>query len=152
MAGDAHLFRSEYQAELEQWFKRRFGFLCLAYWIWGFSRLFIHCVQLALHLFGQGRAETDWGGLYRDGLELTAVNPALGAYFGTEQGVLVTDVDRSSGLGLQTGDVVVRIGDRAVTSPDRFRRILASYGDEEDINFHIMRDGSETVVTGRLRY
>ena len=61
MVGDAQLFRSEYQAELEQWFKRRFGFLCLAYWIWGFSRLFIHCVQLAMHLFGQGPEGTTAG-------------------------------------------------------------------------------------------
>jgi len=91
-------------------------------------------------------------GLHRDGLDLIEVNPGLGAYFGTDEGVLVAEVDRSSGLGLQAGDVVLRVGDRAVSSPDRFRRILSSYGQEEDINFRILRDGVETTVTGRLRY
>lgn len=88
----------------------------------------------------------------RDGLSLIELKPALGAYFGATEGVLVTDVTRRSGLGLEAGDVVLAIGDRTVTNPDRFRRILSSYGDEEDITFRILRDGSETSVTGRLRY
>jgi PDZ domain len=106
-----------------------------------------------LRLFGRSAAPMLWSGaLYRDGLELAEVNPALGAYFGAEEGVLITSVDRSSGLGLEAGDVVLRVGDRATTTPDRFRRILASYGDNEDINLHILRDGAEMTVTGRLRY
>lgn len=91
-----------------------------------------------------------YGGM--DGLSIVEVNPGLGAYFGTDEGVLVTEVDRRSGLGLEAGDVVLRIGDRAVSTPDRFRRVLGSYGEEEDITFHIMRDGAEVTVTGRLRY
>jgi hypothetical protein len=89
------------------------------------------------------------GGL---GLQVVEVNPELGAYFGAEEGVLVTHVERSSGLGLRPGDVVLRVGDRRVTTPDRFRRIVASYGAEEDIELYVLRDGEETVVTGRLRY
>ena len=69
-----------------------------------------------------------------------------------ENGVLVADVDRGSGLGLEAGDVVIRIGDRSVDSPERFRRIVGSYAEEEDITFHILRNGAETAVTGRLRY
>jgi hypothetical protein len=92
------------------------------------------------------------GPLYGDGLELAEVNPGLGEYFGTEEGVLVLDVDRRSALGLEPGDVVVRIGNRPVATPDRFRRILSSYGDDEDIDFHVLRDGSEVTVTGRFRY
>jgi len=86
------------------------------------------------------------------GLELVEINPGLGEYFGAESGVLVADVDRGSGLGLEAGDVVIRIGDRSVDSPERFRRIVGSYADEEDITFYILRDGAETAVTGRLRY
>lgn len=86
------------------------------------------------------------------GLELVELNPALGAYFGAEDGVLVTDVTRSNGLGLRPGDVVLSIGGREVRSPQRFRRILGSYGEEEDIEFRIVRDGSEMTVTGRMRY
>lgn len=103
-----------------------------------------------VRVFGGGRGAAPWGaGL---GLELVEVNPELGAYFGAEEGVLVTHVERSSSLGLRPGDVVLRIGDRPVTSPDRFRRIVGSYGVEEDIELHILRDGEETTVTGRLRY
>ncbi len=83
-----------------------------------------------------------------DGVELAEVNAGLGAYFGTDTGVLVTDVEAESELGLRPGDVVLEIGDRAVDTPDRFRRILASYGGGEAVNFTVMRDGSETRVTG----
>ncbi len=102
-----------------------------------------------LRFFGQGGLE---GGLYRDGLRLAEVNPGLGAYFGTDEGVLVLDVERSSTLGLEPGDVVLRIGSRGVATPDRFRRILTSYGQDEDIDFHVLRDGAEITVTGRFRY
>lgn len=91
-------------------------------------------------------------GLSLDGLDLVELNEGLGAYFGTQVGVLVADVERGTMLGLQAGDVVTRVGDRDVTAPDQFRRILSSYGDEEDIRFTIMRDGAEATVTGRLRY
>jgi len=107
-----------------------------------------------LRIFGQGAAPSVLaryeGG--RDGLQLVALNPGLGAYFGTDTGVLVAEVGPRSGLGLQAGDVVVRIGDRTVESPERFRRILGSYGDEEDIPFQIRRDGQDTTVKGRKRY
>jgi hypothetical protein len=104
-----------------------------------------------VRVFGPDR-EILISGLHRDGLRLAEVNPGLGAYFGTDEGVLVLDVERSSGFGLQAGDVILRIGARAVDTPDRVRRILSSYGDDEDIEFHILRDGAERVVTGRLRY
>ncbi len=86
-----------------------------------------------------------------DGVDLAPLNPRLGAYFGAEEGVLVLDAGRSR-LGLEAGDVILRIGSRDVDTPERFRRILSSYGDDEDIDFHVVRDGREIVVTGRLRY
>lgn len=106
-----------------------------------------------MHFFGESGPQAFFGGeLYAGGLELAEVNPGLGEYFGADEGVLVIDAGRSSRLGLEAGDVVLRIGSRSVTSPERFHRVLGSYGDDEDIDFHILRDGSETVVTGRLRY
>lgn len=84
------------------------------------------------------------------GLELVELNPALGAYFGAEAGVLVADVSEGSALGLLPGDVVLRIGDRDVETPDRLRRVLASYTPDEEIRFLVRRDGREIEVTGRL--
>jgi hypothetical protein len=86
---------------------------------------------------------------FGDGLELVEINPGLGAYFGTDQGVLVASVDSESGLGLEAGDVVLSIGDRAVDSPSRFHRILRSYGEDEDVALHLRRNGEEMTVTGR---
>lgn len=90
------------------------------------------------------------GGLGRHGLELVELNPGLGAYFGAERGVLVIDVDASSDLGLRPGDVILRIGDRVVETPERVRRIASSYSMDEQIDFLVLRDGDEISVTGRL--
>jgi S1-C subfamily serine protease len=84
------------------------------------------------------------------GLELVALNPSLGSYFGADEGVLVADVEEDSTLGLRPGDIVTRIGDRPVTTPDRMRRILQSYGPDEEITLQVRRDGRDTSVTGRL--
>lgn len=84
------------------------------------------------------------------GVEMMELNPDLGSYFGATEGVLVTDVDEDSTLGLEAGDVVLRIGDREVTTPEELRRILRSYNDDEEITLHIMRDRSELRVAGRL--
>ncbi len=84
------------------------------------------------------------------GLQLVALNPGLASYFHTDEGVLVTAVSKDSGLGLQPGDVILRIGARDATSPDQVRRILRSYGPDESITFHIERKGRTANVSGRL--
>jgi hypothetical protein len=84
------------------------------------------------------------------GLTLVEINPGLGAYFGVEQGVLVANVEPDTPLGLKAGDVVTAIGGREVATPDRLRRILASYGGNEEIAFDVVRDGDRRSVSGRL--
>lgn len=102
-----------------------------------------------VRVFGGGE-----GFLFRDGgsadrLDLVELNPGLGAYFGVDEGVLVLDADSESSLGLEPGDVVLAIGDRPVDGPARLRRILSSYGEDEEVTFRIVRDGDEMTVTGR---
>jgi hypothetical protein len=89
-------------------------------------------------------------GSSRYGLELIELNEGLGAYFGATRGALVTEVDEDSTLGLRAGDVILRVGDRDVTTPDRVLRLLATYEDGEQITFRIRRNGSEMDVMGRL--
>jgi len=84
------------------------------------------------------------------GLELVELNPGLGAYFGTEEGVLVADADDGSALGLRPGDVVVDVDGRRVRSATQFRRILRSYEEDEEIALRIWRDGAETVIQGTI--
>jgi C-terminal processing protease CtpA/Prc len=90
------------------------------------------------------------GSYARYGLRLTELTPGLGEYFGTDRGVLVTDVDDDSALGLRAGDVILRVGDREVTSPSRVLRTLSSYDEGENVTFRVRRQGSEIDVMGRL--
>ena len=105
-----------------------------------------------VRVFGRDGFQEEFGlGMAgRHGLEMVELNRGLGAYFGTDSGVLVIDIDASSELGLQPGDVVLRIGDRMVESPGRVRRIVSSYGLDEAIDFLVVRHGDQVTVTGRL--
>lgn len=91
---------------------------------------------------------TGWQGAH--GLDLLELNPDLGSYFGTEEGVLVADVDDDSTLGLRPGDVIVAVDGRRVGDIAKFHRILASYEEDEEIRFRIWRDGAETTATGKI--
>ncbi len=84
------------------------------------------------------------------GLALVELTPGLAEYFGTERGVLVSDVHEDSKLGLRPGDVILSVGDREVADPDRVRRILRTYEPDETVTLRIMRQKLETSVTGTL--
>ena len=97
----------------------------------------------------------DWRDRFRyvggNRLEMIQLNPELGAYFGTEEGVLVLDVDENVTLGLRPGDVVVSIGGREVDEVSDMQRILASYEEDEAVDFGIWRDGARATVVGTIR-
>lgn len=84
------------------------------------------------------------------GLELVELNEGLGAYFGTDEGVLVANTAEDSPLGLRPGDVVVAVDGRTVDDAAELRRILRSYTEDEEIEFSIWRDGAETTVAGTI--
>jgi S1-C subfamily serine protease len=89
-------------------------------------------------------------GMARYGVQLIELNEGLGSYFGASEGVLVTDVDEDSTLGLRPGDVILRVGDRSVATPDRVLRLLGTYESGEDVRFRVRRSGSEIDVMGRV--
>jgi S1-C subfamily serine protease len=72
-------------------------------------------------------------------LELTTLDDQLGSYFGTTEGVLVVKAASDSLLGLQSGDVILRIGGRVPTSPSHAMRILRSYEPGDEIRLDVMR-------------
>ncbi len=82
-------------------------------------------------------------------LDLVDLNPGLGAYFGTSEGVLVAEIAEDSPLGLLPGDVVIDVDGRKVDDAAELRRILASYRSGEEIVFAIRRDGEAITVTGQ---
>jgi S1-C subfamily serine protease len=73
-------------------------------------------------------------------MELVELTPGLGAYFGTEEGVLVIRAPRDDTLGLQDGDVILEIGGRAPRDVRHALRILASFAPGEQLELAIMRD------------
>lgn len=72
-------------------------------------------------------------------MELVQLTPELGSYFGTERGLLVVRAPESNDLGLRDGDVILDIGGREPTTPERAMRILASYAPGETLRVTIMR-------------
>ena len=83
-------------------------------------------------------------------LELAPLNPDLGAYFGTTEGVLVINVPKESTLGLKGGDVILSVDGRKATGPGSLLRILRSYEPNDDFRLEVMRNKARTTVTGKL--
>lgn len=83
-------------------------------------------------------------------LELVGLNPDLGSYFGTSEGVLVVRVPKDSPLGLKGGDVVQAIDGRKVTGPSQLHRILRTYDSEEAVKFDVMRNKRKETVSGKM--
>jgi len=84
-------------------------------------------------------------------LELVKVNPGLGEYFGTSEGILVVDAPaRDSALGLRAGDVILSIGGRKPNSPSHAFRILGTYDAGETVSFDVMRNKRHVSVSGKI--
>ncbi|NIR44678.1 MAG: PDZ domain-containing protein [Gemmatimonadetes bacterium] len=84
------------------------------------------------------------------GLELVELNPDLGEYFGTEEGVLIISAPEDSELGLKAGDVIQEIDGRTVRDPSHAMRILRSYEEDEEVTFSIFRNKRKRTVTGKV--
>jgi C-terminal processing protease CtpA/Prc len=84
-------------------------------------------------------------------MELVALNRELGEYFGADNGVLVVRAPtKDDTLGLQSGDVILRIGEREVKNPEHAMRILRSYEPEEELTLHIVRRGRSETLTAAV--
>jgi S1-C subfamily serine protease len=98
---------------------------------------------------GPGNFTFEMGGGLMD-LQLAPLNPELGQYFGTSEGVLVINVPKESALGLKPGDVVLTVDGRKVSGVSSLFRILRSYEPEDSFKMDIMRNKSRTTVTGKM--
>lgn len=83
-------------------------------------------------------------------LEVAPMNPELGRYFGTDEGVLVISAGKESSLGLRGGDVVLAVDGRRPVGPAHLLRIFRSYDQGEPFRIEVMRDRKRATVTGRL--
>ena len=83
-------------------------------------------------------------------LELAPLNPDLGQYFGTSEGVLVIRAPKDGPLGLKGGDVVQAVDGRKPAGPAHLMRILRSYDRGESFKLDILRNRKRETVTARL--
>jgi S1-C subfamily serine protease len=91
-----------------------------------------------------------FGGSPLGRLELAPLNPDLGRYFGTDEGVLVISAPKDSVLQLRGGDVVLAVDGRTPSSPSHLLRILRSYESGETFKLDIMRNRKRETITARL--
>ncbi len=73
-------------------------------------------------------------------MELVAMTPKLGKYFGTDKGVLVVRAPRASELKLEEGDVILDIDGRVPQNGAHALRILGSYQPGEKLAINVLRD------------
>jgi C-terminal processing protease CtpA/Prc len=86
-----------------------------------------------------------WGGI-----EMVKLNPDLGDYFGTREGVLVVSAPADSSLALKGGDVILSIGGRKPTSPMHAMRILRSYEEGETVAIDVQRKQKRVTVSWKV--
>jgi len=73
------------------------------------------------------------------GLELASITPKLGAYFGTDSGVLVVQAPQNDAFKLEEGDVIQTIDGRKPADGAHALRILRSYKPGEKLNLGVLR-------------
>lgn len=83
-------------------------------------------------------------------LELVPVTPKLGAYFGTDKGLLVVRAPSGKGLPLEEGDVLQTIDGRAPESPGHAFRILHSYQPGEKVKLGVLRQRKSLVLDATI--
>ena len=95
-------------------------------------------VRDAMHRAHDGMRElrlfTPWWGL-----NLAALNPDLGGYFGTDKGVLVLSADADAFKGLKSGDVVQDVSGHSVTRPEDALRLLRDAPAGSQVKVQVLR-------------
>jgi S1-C subfamily serine protease len=79
-------------------------------------------------------------------MELVSLNPDLGSYFSTDHGVLVVRAPSDAETGLRGGDVILKIGDEAPTTPANAIRMLRSSDSDEPVRLLVLRKGEKVTV------
>ena len=89
------------------------------------------------------------GRSWRD-VDLVALNPDLGQYFGSSDGILVVRAPKDDALRLQGGDVILKIGDRTPATPAQAMRILRSYDPGDSVALQVLRKHAKVALEVRI--
>jgi C-terminal processing protease CtpA/Prc len=88
-----------------------------------------------------------WFGLpMTQGLKLAEIDADLGSYFKTDRGVLVLKAKADNDLQLQSGDVILKVGDTDVNSPSDFMRTLREFEEGQELHINVKRDGKDKTL------
>ncbi len=87
-------------------------------------------------------------GPFRD-LGLATLNPDLGQYFGAQEGVLVLRATPEA-APLKSGDVILKVGSTAATSPSEVVRQLRAYGPNETVTVELLRHRARQTVSFKI--
>jgi S1-C subfamily serine protease len=85
------------------------------------------------------------------GLQLADLNPDLGDYFGTRDGVLVLKTPEDSSVALRAGDVILSIDGREPKTVSQAMRILRSYDEGETAHLQVLRHKQKITVDWKAR-
>jgi C-terminal processing protease CtpA/Prc len=94
-----------------------------------------------------------WEGMGSHGwldLDLAGMSPDLGEYFGAKEGVLVVRAPKDDALTLKAGDVILKIGERAVSSPGQAMRVLRSFEPGEKVSLEVLRNHKAVTLQASL--
>jgi C-terminal processing protease CtpA/Prc len=97
--------------------------------------------DLALH-----EANVWFGMPMTRGLKLAEIDPDLGEYFKTDRGVLVLKARTDNDLQLESGDVILQVGDTEVNSPAEFMRALREIESGEELTIDIKRNRKDKTL------
>ena len=94
------------------------------------------------------RYSRDFRGLL--GLELVSMNADLASYFKTREGLLVLHAPDDGTLGLRAGDVIRKIGGKAIDEPRDAMDRLSALDKGEEVAVEIVRKGQRMMLQGTL--
>ena len=84
------------------------------------------------------------------GLQIAELTPAMGEYFGVEDGLLVVRAPENADIGLEDGDVIRKIGGRTFRDARQATRILRSYEPGEEVELEVVRHKRDRTVRFEL--
>ena len=84
------------------------------------------------------------------GINLAELNPDLGRYFGTDQGVLVLSTDGDALAGVKSGDVIQQVAGSKVRRPEDALRRLRNQPVDSEVAMQLLRERKAMTLSVRV--